>query len=304
MTQIEKTKTDIRQSPIFQKMIIRNHKRSILAFLVLWAIGTLAALSIVLSHTASKTVTWTNLGIETALVGVLVLIIWRVSKKMGAHPASGYVILTGLTFCMFVVQYVLHGTDEICLLHFFFLIISVFYFDTKLSFFALFLILVSQFTLFAIQPSLIPKDSNTAAFIRIVIYICVGCTAAFGARATREVMAIAIENAENSEKNYSKVKIIAEKVLQSVLVLIKESKQQQGVVIQVNEISQQQASALEQISAAIEEMSSNSESITLTAKSLFQEMQITTDAVDDLRQAFEKIVESSKEISEIGRAHV
>ncbi|MGL4370559.1 MAG: methyl-accepting chemotaxis protein [Spirochaetota bacterium] len=290
---LNRTDDNIIRNPIFQKMIIRNHNRSILAFIVLWAIGTLAALSILLGNMTNKTVTWTAVGIETAAVSLLLFFVWRASKKMGSHPASGYVVITGLTICLFIVQYILHGTDEIGLLHFFFLIISVFYFDVRLSIYALFLILVSQFTLFALQPSLIPSDSHTAPMIRIVIYLCVGTTAAFGAKATREVMKLAIENAETAEKNFLNVKLIAAKVHESVQVLGQESKKQQEVVIEVNEISQQQASSLEEVSAAIEELSGNSEAITVTAKSLFEEMQITTEAVEDLRKAFKKIVDSS-----------
>jgi hypothetical protein len=141
------------------------------------------------------------------------------------------------------------------MLHCILLIISVFYFDVKISLYTLALLLVSQFTLFGLHESLVPHDSPTAAHIRITIYGCVGMTAALGAKATREVMKMAILSALEAEESFESLKAVAGNVQKTVAVLKKESESQASVVVDVNNVSQQQAAALEQISAAIEEMS-------------------------------------------------
>ena len=66
----------------------------------------------------------------------------------------------------------------------------------------------------------------------------------------------------------------------------------------MNDISQHQASALEQISASLEELAANSESISKIARSLYEELEITVASVNDLKAVNDQVQVSSTEINE------
>jgi methyl-accepting chemotaxis protein len=82
---------------------------------------------------------------------------------------------------------------------------------------------------------------------------------------------------------------MAQGIMKSIDVMQVETSNQDDVANQLNEISMTQASSLEEIAASLEELSSNAEAISDIAKSLYDEIWITVDSVEDLKKINDKV---------------
>jgi methyl-accepting chemotaxis protein len=65
----------------------------------------------------------------------------------------------------------------------------------------------------------------------------------------------------------------------------------------MNDISQHQAASLEEITTSLEELASNSNTISEIARSLYEELDITVDSVNDLKTVNDKVQNSSLEMN-------
>ncbi len=84
----------------------------------------------------------------------------------------------------------------------------------------------------------------------------------------------------------------------SVKVLkIKSLAQNNNVVNTINDLANKQAASLEEISASVEELTSNAENISGTARTLYQEMQIANESVNDVKKVFEEITKSGATVA-------
>ncbi|MFW5771272.1 MAG: methyl-accepting chemotaxis protein [Spirochaetota bacterium] len=285
------------ENAIFTNVMLNNHKRLILAFLSITILANIATAAILLTGTGSDYLSISDILIELTGVSALILLTWIAARKLKAHPASSYVVITGVMLSLFIFQYVIHGSRELFAAHYIILVSSVFYFNVRVSLFTFMLVVLSQVSLFMLRPHLIPEGPPGSVIgVRFLIYIWVGIGASAGARATRSIMEIAISKAEEAEKNYQHLSDMAQAVNNSVKILKSKATGQEEVSVQVNQLSQKQASSLEEISASVEELSSNAESVNTTARSLFEEMQIANESVVDLQKVFEKITRSSTKI--------
>ncbi len=120
-----------------------------------------------------------------------------------------------------------------------------------------------------------------------------GIGAAAGAKATREILRLAIDKAAESDKNYGEIQEVGRSVDESVGVLKTQAERQNRIVEEVHDLSHRQAASLEEISASLEELSGNAEGVARTARSLYEEMQIAGEAVGDLEKVYNKIQSSS-----------
>ena len=143
-----------------------------------------------------------------------------------------------------------------------------------------------------------PDGPTSNLIVRYVVYFTVGIGTSTGADATRKLLMLAVEKQNDAASNLRSVKEIVGAIVQSVGILKDETGKQGTIVTDMNESSRQQAASLEEISAALEELASNSEAISEIARSLFEELDITVESVDDLRSVNEKTQESSERINQ------
>jgi methyl-accepting chemotaxis protein len=222
------------------------------------------------------------------------MVTYFTARSMKGRPSSSYVVLTGVMICLFVFQYFIYGSKEMFAAHYIILVLSVFYFNEKVSLYTFFLVIASQLVLFHLRPNLIPEGPLSSKAIRFLDYSFVGLAAAVGSKMTRELLNLTIQKTGESEKNFLEIREIVKGVGNSFRVLRSQVESQDEIVNQVHDLSQKQSSSLEEITATLEELSSNSESITQTAKSLFEEMGLANEAVVDLRKVYDLIQSSSR----------
>ncbi len=126
----------------------------------------------------------------------------------------------------------------------------------------------------------------------------VGVSAAAGAGATKRLLKLAIEKQNEASSSLGNLKNVARGVMNSVAILKEQAKKQDGITENMNDISQHQASALEEISASLEELAANSESVSQIARSLYEELEITVASVNDLKAVNDRVQVSSVDMNE------
>lgn len=282
---------------IFTSVMINNNKRLFNAFISIIILGNIATAAVLFSGSSSQYLTLKDIAIELLVILVVFAVTYYVTRSMRGRQASSYVAIFGVMLSLFIFQYIIHGSRELFAAHYIILVLSVFYFDVRVSMFAFACVVVSQVLLFALRPGLIPEGPvGSVIGVRFFIYVWVGIGAAVGARATRAILMLAVQKAEEAQASFNGLKEIGAAVESSINILHGQSSNQNKIVDDINQLSQKQASSLEEVSASIEELSGNSESIANTAKSLFEEMQITSESVNDLKKVYDKIQESSSVI--------
>ncbi len=157
---------------------------------------------------------------------------------------------------------------------------------------------ITQALVIVLKPELMPPGPKSNLLVDFIVLCMVGLGAAAGSQATRELLKLAIKKNDESNSSLGSLREIARGVMNSVGVLNQQSKDQDNITLNMNEISQHQASSLEEISASLEELAANSEAISGIARSLYEELEITVESVNDLKAVNDRVQVSSTEINE------
>ena len=285
-----------REKNLFLKVLGANNSRVIKAFLSIFILANIATAAIKAAGKGSQYLTWKNLIIEITVISIILSVtILLIRKRRGS--ITGYITLTGVTIALWIFQYIIYGAPELFAVHYIILALCVFYFDKRLSVYTLFLITLSQTSLFILRPELVPAGASSNIIIRYLIYVWVSIGTYFGAIATKDLFSLASDNQIRSEKSLAEIKGIIFSISESVKVMKEETAEQKSVSGKLNDISQHQAASLEEISSSLEQLAANSESISNTAASLFSETDTAISSVNDLQNTSGRVVKGSEHIS-------
>ena len=287
---------DLHHSEIFTSLMQKNHRRFFGSAIFIAVIANLSALAIKLTGIGSQYLTYESIAIELAACTAILLLTMFSLRFFKTSSISMYLTVTGMTLFFFVFQYMIYGSKELFATHYLLLALSVFYFNARVPLYALLLVLISQTTLFMVRPELLPGGPGSSLAIRYIVYFLLGIVSSFGARATRELMMLSIQKTDEAHSSLEAMRNMAGTVDRSVGILTDESRAQDNVVTEIHQRTQTQAASLEEISASIEELSSNAESITNTARTLVEEMGITSESINDLQKVYDKIQTGSSSI--------
>jgi hypothetical protein len=267
-------KTNFTKSKIFSDIIIQNNKRLLYVFLSIMTIANLAVTAIKIAGIGSHYLEYYQIGIELGLVVTLLGITIILSNVFKGTSTSGYIMITGITISTGIFEYTFHGAPQLFAARYIPLALSVFYFNTNISIYTLVIITVSQILMFALRPemltSLMPDGQKSDVAVRFILFFTVGLGAIFGARATKLLLRFAIEMHTEANGNLSNLRSMAQAVMNSIGVLKNETEEHNTITHDMNDISQHQAAALEEITTSLEELASNSNTISDIARSLYE----------------------------------
>ncbi len=283
---------------IFSEVMITNNWRLMKAFIIILVIANVSVIVIKATGKGSQYLTYTDILVEVVAVTLLMFITKIFSDRFRGSKRSAIITLTGVMLALGIFQFYFHGSSELFATNYILLALSVFYFNRRLSIYALFLVLVTQTALFILKPELIPGGPASNLLVRYIIYFMVGIGAMGGADATHRILMLAIEKQDEANSNFSSLQGVVNAVIKTIGILKEQTSEQTQVTLDMNDVSQQQAAALEEISASLEELTANSESISNIARSLFEELDITVESVDDLKKVNDRTQQSSIEINE------
>jgi methyl-accepting chemotaxis protein len=283
---------------IFTSVMITNNKRLFRSFLSILLLANVATVAFFFAKTTTSYLTLADIFTEIALCLATIAVTVFITGKLKGRPVSSYIAITGVMVSLFMFQYVIFGSRELFAVNYIVLMLSVFYFDKRVSIYAFVLVVASQVLLFYLRPALVPPGPfGSIIGVRFLIYVWVGIGAAVGAHASREILKLAIAKAEEAEKSYGGLQEAIRALADSVRVLKDQVESQNRVTDDIHGLTQKQAASLEEISSSIEELSSNSESVAGTAQGLFEEMKIASEAITDLKKVYDKIQSGSGAIN-------
>ncbi|HOD15613.1 MAG: chemotaxis protein [Spirochaetes bacterium] len=294
-------KTNFTKSKIFSDIIIQNNKRLLYVFLSIMIIANVAVSAIKVAGIGSQYLEYYHIGIEIGLVAILIGITIAASNAFKGTSTSGYIMITGITICTGIFEYTFHGAPQLFAARYIPLALSVFYFNTNISIYTLVLVVVSQIIMFFLRPEhltlLMPGGQKSDVAVRFILFFVVGLGAIFGARATKMLLRFAIEMHTEANGSLANLRNMAQAIMSSMDVLKKETVEHNTITHDMNDISQHQAAALEEITTSLEELASNSNTISDIARSLYEELEITVDSVNDLKSVNDKVQASSQEMN-------
>ncbi len=285
------------KSDVFTDIIIENNKRLLIAFIIIAVIANVAVTAIKAAGIGSQYLEYEHILIEAAIVLITLSASYFVSNRFRGRIASGYILITGVIICISVFEYAFHGSKQLFATRYIPLALSIFYFNPPVTIYTLVLVIISQAVVLIINPELRlpPPYSDTA--VRFILYGSSGIGAYFGASATKRLLNFAISQHGEAEGSLGNLRSMAMAVIQSMNIMKKETSEHELITKEMNEISQHQAASLEEITTALEQLASNSNSISDIARSLYEELDITVESVNDLKAVNDKVQESSTEMN-------
>ncbi len=271
------------KSAMFSDIMSRNNKRMIKAFLSILVLSNISVILIKLAGKGSSHLTYTSIMIEIASIAFLQgLTILFLRKKTGTI-FSGYVTITSVFISLAIFQISFPGAPELFAANYITLSLSVFYFNPWLCIYSLIMVLVCQTTIFAIRPELMPGGAASNLMTRYIVYTMVGIGATSGASAARSLLKLTVRKNGEAHDNLKSLREIARSVIDSITVLKKHASGQEEITTSMKDISENQAHSLEIITAALEELASNADAVNAISRSLYEEMNITVEAINDLK---------------------
>ena len=301
MNQIEKTMPPADGSPktnILSDITRKNNIRMLKAFGSIVLLANLATVLIKMTGASSKYLTYRSIIIELVSITIVVTLSFFIAQRLKHSRMSSYIFITGIVFAIWLFQFFSYGATELFAIHYIALALSVFYFDRKGTIYTMLLLILSQVTLFLIRPELIPVGPASNIIIRYLIYIWTGIAASAGAEATRGLLSLAINKQEEADKNFTDLKKMARAMSDTIDILKSHTRNQEENTTEMSNISRSQAASLEEISAFLEELARNSRSINDSAGSLYKDITLTVDSVNDFKELNDSILEDSSEIIE------
>jgi len=293
----KKQNVKIENSKIFKEITAENNKRMIRVFLIILLFMNISVTAIKLTGAGSKNLSFLSIITEIIAIGTVLCITLALNRVMAGRKASSYITTGGIVICLGIFQYSFPGAPELFASNYIAIALSIFYFDSKNSFFSLGAVLVSQTLLFLLNPELIPSGAASNCIVRYIAYILVGIGAAEGAGATKRLLNLTIQKNDEANNNLGNLKQLGKSVLKSINVMKNQSVEQKTISLNLSDFSQHQASSLEEISASLEELTANSETLSAIAKSLYNEMDTTVESIEELHSKNDNIQTSSKEIN-------
>ena len=295
----EKSNSDqlsIEHTELFSNVMISNNKRLIKAFTIIASLANIAVTVIKATGRGSQYLDYTDIILEFILVFSTIALTTLIARKLGGVKLSGYTTITGIMLALVIFNYSFYGASELYSTFYIALALSIFYFDFRLSIYTLAMVVIAQTILFIVQPELIPGGPKSNLLVRYIVYFMVGIGAGFGAQATRNILQIAISKNSEAVKNLTNLQKVIKTIVKSISRLDERSAKQETISQSLTGVSQAQAASLEEITAALEELAGNSEAISNIAQNLYNELSITLETVNDLKDVNDKTQESSDSI--------
>lgn len=292
-------KTISEKERIFTEQIKKNNNRLFIGVLIIAVLGTLTTLAVKISGKGSQYLTYEAIIWIIIAIVVTLTLTFIGSRIYHGKLLSAYISVTGATLAFWLYQYFIYGASEAFAVQYIVLVVSIFFFDLQISIFTGVLVLFSQTSLLVLRPELYPTGPASNIIVRYAVFVFVFIVAAIGAASVKRVLNLAIEKSEEANKNLQDLRNIARTVINAVSILQAQTQIQRNNVQQLNDISMQQASSLEEVSTALEELSGNSDAVQEIASSLFKETTIIVEALEDLRKVDRHLQKTTKEVIEI-----
>ncbi len=290
------TTVQTERAKLISEVRLKNHIRLVAGFLVIAVLSNLTTVVLLLTGKSSGHYTLFTILIEFSAVTLISAFTYILTQRFKHGIASSYIAITGIAIAINVFQYTFYSQREVYAAIYIIIIFSLFYFDIKVSLYSLILVAVLHVILILLRPEIIDIGTPAAIATRFFNMLFVGIGAALGAGNTGSLLNLALMKAEEVNSEKKKVTDAVVVVEENIDVLKSQVKDQETVSDELNELSRTQAASLEEIAASLEELHGNSESIANISRHLFEEMNSSRKAIQDLESIFTRVRDASNAI--------
>ena len=300
MNRVQQTIDDGRlaRSAIFSDIMHKNNIRLIKAFIVILALSNISVLLIKMAGKGSQHLTYKSIIIEIIAILFILGLTGLFLRKNSNTFFSGYVTITSVFICLGIFQVSFPGGPELFAANYITLALSVFYFNPRLCIYSLIMVLLCQTGIFYVRPELMPGGASSNLITRYLVYIMTGIGIANGAGAARQLLKLTVSKHNESMDNLQSLREMVKSVFNSIDVIKTHASEQEEVTTDMKDVSEQQAASLEVIKTALEELSKNADSVSATARSLYEEMNITVEEINDLKMVNDSLQGDSLHVQE------
>lgn len=271
------------KSAIFSEIMQKNNRRMIKSFLAIMVIANIAVTLIKFTGKGSHYLTYRTIVIEIAVITVILTTLELLIKNRKDSILSGYITITFIFICLTIFETAFFGAPELFAANYIALTLSVFYFNPWLCIYSLILVLIAQTASFIYRPELIPGGPASNLIVRYIVYFMVGIGATSGASAARHLLKLTVNKHVESLEHVNSITEMARSVHNSVMMMKKHAMEQEEISSSMNSISENQAAALKQITVSLDTLAADADSVSNTSRSLYEEMNITVEAINDLK---------------------
>lgn len=284
-------------SSIFDDLRRRNIIRSYYIYLIIYSLAFIMGIVLFVTKTASEhlTIRLFTIGFSSSLLSTTFFFI--ISYRLRKKNISGFLATIGNLTGFTIFQYTIYGTPEVFAAFYIVIFLGIFYFDPKLSVFTLITVLSAQVFLFIVRPELIPPGPLSSIALRLLLLFQVGILSVLSAKAVREILILAMHKADEATENLNSLKSVAKAIALSVKNLKSETDNQDELVKNVENLSQNQASSLEEVSASLEELTANSQSVNTSAVNMLKDVEKASSSVKSFDKTFDTIENGSNSIA-------
>ncbi len=284
------------KSSIFYDLMQTNNRRMMKAFITILVIANFAVSGIKIAGKGSAYLTYNAIIIQLLVISAILLLTEFLIRKNRGTIFSGYLTITSISVCLWIFQYSFHGASELFAANYITLALGIFYFNPYLCIYSLITVLISQSLLFYFRPGLIPGGPASNLIVRYIVYTMVGLGATTGASAARLLLKLTVAKHNESMDAIASLKEIARSVINSITIVKNHVTQQEEISNSMNAISENQASALTEISSSLETLAINADSVTDTSRSLYDEMNLTMQEINDLKDVNDSLQSDSIDV--------
>lgn len=286
------------KSAIFHDIMHKNNRRMLKSFITILVIANIAVTAIKYTGKGSAYLTYQAILYQILTISAITILAEIITRKREGTIFSAYVTITAVLICFWIFQFSFYGASELFAANYITLALSIFYFNPWLSRYSLVMVLISQSLLFYLRPELIPGGPKSNLIVRYIVYLMVGLGASTGASAARHLLKLTVSKHNESMDAITKLKGIAKSVISSISIIKDHVSQQEEISGSMNAISENQATALSQITGSLETLASNAESVTDTSRTLYEEMNITVEEINDLKEVNDSLQSDSLHVQE------
>ncbi|MGE5379583.1 MAG: sensor histidine kinase [Methylocystaceae bacterium] len=181
-------------SELLDNNTLRNHYRLMKTLLISLTLILIVTAYLELVGLTSPAITYFAI-MKVGIISYLILgLLYLAVKFFGSSSWTKWIAVISVVLILVVLRTAAHDAPETHALFFLAIILSLFYFDPRLTMFCTFLCMGCDLMLLKIYPELYPAGTlGGGIVIRYLNYLWVGIAGAAGTRATKELIEVAVD---------------------------------------------------------------------------------------------------------------
>lgn len=284
------------QSLILKNMELTNNRVIKTAGIVI-LLGGLATLGVYLSGQGDQNLTLMKSIIPSiSALAILALIWFFLIKDRKPNPVTPYIIMTVIIISISIIESSLNTSREMMALWFVVVILSIFYFNVRLTLYTCIVGILFNSVLLSIYPTLLPPAPVSSALAaRYFIYMWAAIAAVAGTAASRRLFDLAVEREAVAVKAMQQMQLAAGELRDDATDLSASSQNLMNMVSQTEEAFRQIAITMEEVARGAQNQAQETENSNMAIAEVSHSVKDMGGSVNELGNLAHRLLNIVKE---------